>query len=175
MLSSGQRAKHQLEAGAARGLSIGSAPGETQRWNKHVVIHVYFAEDVGSTPTASTIPHMTPALLVMVGRVKNYPEEHPDGLVRTGVAAEICVDFVVCLHQTLKPYDERAGVSSSCSLCKPNPVCTGAGGVFGPGGNHQELQRLRADRCRTPPERRHPCRAWFADEFPERNFRSDLF
>jgi len=55
MLSSGQRAKHQLEAGAARGLSIGSAPGETQRWNKHVVIHVYFAEDVGSTPTASTI------------------------------------------------------------------------------------------------------------------------
>ena len=54
MLSSGQRAKLQLEAGAARGLSIDSAPGETQRWNTHVDIHVRFAEDVGSTPTAST-------------------------------------------------------------------------------------------------------------------------
>ena len=45
MLSSGQRAKHQLEAGAARGLSIGSAPGETQRWNKHPVVDstgIYF-------------------------------------------------------------------------------------------------------------------------------------
>ena len=55
MSPSGQRAKLQLEAGAARGLSTGSAPGETQRWNKHVVIHVRFAEDVGSTPTASIL------------------------------------------------------------------------------------------------------------------------
>ena len=100
MLSSGQRAKHQLEAGAARGLSIGSAPGETQRWNKHVVIHVYFAEDVGSTPTASTIPHLAPAMLVMAGVVGNSSEEHQDDPVRPGMTTEICVDFVVRLHQT---------------------------------------------------------------------------
>lgn len=54
MVSSGPRANLSLEAGAARGLSIGSAPGETHRWTTHVVIHVRFAEDVGSTPTAST-------------------------------------------------------------------------------------------------------------------------
>ena len=54
-MSSGPRANLSLEAGAARGLSIGSAPGENYRWTTHVVIHVRFAEDVGSTPTASTI------------------------------------------------------------------------------------------------------------------------
>jgi len=61
MVSSGPRANLSLEAGAARGLSIGSAPGETHRWTKHVVIHVRFAEDVGSTPTASTILRSAPS------------------------------------------------------------------------------------------------------------------
>ena len=68
MLSSGPRAKLSLEAGAARGLSIGSAPGETQRWTKHVVIHGCFAEDVGSTPTASTILLPYPQARARMGR-----------------------------------------------------------------------------------------------------------
>ena len=55
MWSSGSRAKQQLEAGARNGLTIGSSVGETQRWDKHVVAPAGYAEDVGSTPTASTI------------------------------------------------------------------------------------------------------------------------
>ena len=77
MLSSGSWAKLSLEAGAARGLTIGSAPGETYRWNKHVVIHGCFAEDVGSTPTAS-IPRMASAMLVMASHTRNDPEERSD-------------------------------------------------------------------------------------------------
>jgi len=44
-----------MQAGAARGLPVGSASGETQTPDKHVVVGVDSAEDVGSTPTASTI------------------------------------------------------------------------------------------------------------------------
>ncbi len=54
MLSSGSRARLKLEAGARDGLPVGSSVGETQWQDKHVVAHIGFAEDVGSTPTAST-------------------------------------------------------------------------------------------------------------------------